>query len=93
MIARARINFIRKNWKLGMHLMFHTKRFGVNNDWWSLWDSKAFGITTWRIIWDAVRVIPIIQNYKSMRWRAGALHFMTDEQFQIAFGVSKKKVY
>lgn len=31
----------------------------------------------------------MINNYKGMKFRAGALHFMTDEQYLLAFGKSK----
>lgn len=31
----------------------------------------------------------MINNYKGMKFRAGALNFMTDEQYLLAFGKSK----
>jgi len=86
-----RLSFYKKNWKLGLHLLLHTKRFGVNNERWSRFDSWVFGKPTIKIIWDIVRILPIIDNYRGMKFRAGVLHFMTDEQYKHAFGKDKSE--
>jgi len=85
-----RILFLKKNWKLGVHLILHTKRFGVNNAWWSRWDS-IWGIPTKQILLDIIVVYPLLDNYRFMKFRAGCLHFMTDEQYELAFGGPKKR--
>lgn len=91
MVTKKRLLFMEGNWKLGVHLLFHTKRFGVNNEWWSSFDSWVFGKPTSQIIWDIIKIYPIIKNYRGMKFRAGVLHFMTDEQYELAFGKTKKQ--
>jgi len=66
---KFRINYFLKNWKLCLHLLLRTKRFGVNNEWWSSFDS-IFGWPIWKIIRGILLIRPIIDNYKSMKFRA-----------------------
>lgn len=67
-----------KDWKLGIHLIFRTKRFGVNNKWWSNFDS-IFGASF-------IQRLRIVYNWKSMKFRAGKLHFLSDESYKLLFG-------
>jgi len=90
LINRKRIDFFKKNWKLGIHLILYTRRFGVNNEWWNYFSSTVWGNPIHKILWDIIRIYPLVRNYKSMRFRAGALHFMTDEQYELAFGKTKE---
>lgn len=53
--------YILQNWKLIIHLLFNTYRFGVNNQWWSEFDSM-FGKP-----WYKIR---LRQNYQCMKFRA-----------------------
>jgi len=89
LLYKNRILFFKKNWKLGVHLLLNTKKFGVNNEWWSRFDSVVWGKPTINIILDIVKISPTINNYRGMKFRAGALHFMTDEQYLLAFGKAK----
>jgi hypothetical protein len=73
------MKFIFQYWKLGVHFIFRTKRFGVNNEWWVNWDSM-FGWSWYKRLWMMIRVLPIIENYKLMWFRSVACHFMDDEQ-------------
>jgi len=83
-----RINFLYKNWKLGIHLLFRTKRFGVNNKWW--WhEDGIFGWSNWKIFYSIIKIKPIINNYKMMKFRAGACHFMHDEEYKLVFNEEK----
>ena len=77
-----------KHWKIGVHLILGTKRFGVNNEWWSRFDS-IFGCSIGRIMWKIVWIRPLIENYRRMKFRAGVCHFMTDEEYYICFGRNK----
>ncbi len=52
-----------ENWKMVIHLLFKTKRFGVNNQLWSEKDS-LFGVS-WLI-----GLSQAIKNYKMMKVRA-----------------------
>lgn len=56
------IKFFFSNWKMIIHLWFRTYRFGVNNSWWSDWDSM-FGLPF-------RKRFHLIQSYKLMRLRA-----------------------
>ena len=73
-----RLKFFKEHWKEGVHLLFRTKRFGVNNKWRSDFDS-IFGWSTEKIIWSIIKVRPIIENYRMMKFRATVCHFLTEE--------------
>ncbi len=84
-IKKERIKYIYKHWKIGFHLIFRTKRFGVNNGWWSTGDSM-FGWSHWKRFWATVTIRPMIENYKLMKLRAGTMaHFLTDESYKLLF--------
>ena len=78
----TKIEFYKKNWKLGIHLVFKTKRFGVNNWWWSDFDSM-FSWTVWERIHAVITIRPFLRNLKLVWFRAVACHFMTDEEKKI----------
>jgi len=82
-----RMEYIRKNWKLGIHLLLRTKRFGVNNERWSSFDS-IFGLSFWKKL-KSVLIYPLIDNYKQMKFRAGVCHFLSDESYELLFGRKK----
>jgi hypothetical protein len=63
------IKFFREYWKEGIHLLFRTKRFGVNNEWWSSFDSM-YGFPTREILFSILKIKPIIFNYRMMKLRA-----------------------
>ena len=71
--------FLLNNWKLGTHLVFHTKRFGVNNEWWSQNDS-VIGWETKDIVWGVLTVKPIVVSLKAMLIRAFCLGLMAPEE-------------
>jgi len=61
-----------RQWKLAVHLLLHTRTFGVNNRWSvdfdSIFSSKNRGIRH------------IIGNYRAARLRATACGFLTREE-------------
>jgi len=59
-----------KNWKLVIHILFRTYRFGVNNSWWSDFDS-LFGLP-WKSRWHLIR------EYKMARFRACECYFVKE---------------
>ncbi len=71
----TKVNYLLKNWKIGVHLLFRTKRFGVNNERWSTFDSM-FGVSMSQRLWDMARIWPIVRNYKMMKLRAIQLNFV-----------------
>ena len=73
--------YIKSNWKIFIHLLLRTKRLGVNNKIFEHFNS-IFGIPLWKIIWRLVRVYPLIQEYRLIKYRAVSLHFLTDEECQ-----------
>lgn len=62
-MLKKRIIYFIENWKMVVHLLFKTRRFGVNNQLWAERDS-LFGIS-WYKGWSHA-----IKNYKMMRVRA-----------------------
>ena len=80
-MCKKRIEYILNHWKLGFHLIFRTKRFGVNNRWWSDFDS-IMGASFWQRF-------RIMNNWRNMKFRAGKLHFLSDESYKLLFGKPK----
>ena len=78
---KKRLKYYYKHWKLGVHLLFRTYKFGVNNQWWSSFES-FFGLPL-------QRRFHLIKQYKGMKFRAGKLHFLSDESYKLAFGIEK----
>lgn len=72
------ISFCLTHWKEGVHLLLRTKRFGVNNNWWSDFDS-LFGIPKTKIFISIITIKPIIENYKMMKFRSAGCHFLSDD--------------
>lgn len=66
---KFRVEYFFKNWKLCVHLLIRTNRFGVNNEWWCRFDSM-FGWPVWQIILGIIMIRPIVDNYKMMKYRA-----------------------
>lgn len=90
--SKTRLKYFRKNWKLGVHLLFRTKRFGVNNEAWPIGKGNSiFGWSNWKIFWSIIKIKPIIQNWKAMKFRAGACHFLSDESYEIVYDEKKNK--
>lgn len=83
-----RIRYFLKNWKIGVRLLFRTKRFGVNNKLWSNFDS-IFGWFHKRKLKAILTIRPIINNYRRMEFRARACHFLSDDSYKLCFGKSK----
>ncbi len=82
MYFKYRIKFLRENWKLCIHLLLKTRRFGMNNKRWSSFPS-CFGDSLWKIAINMIRMYPIARNYKLVKIRAtklGALHPDTVEK-------------
>jgi len=71
-------DYVKYNWKLVVHLLLRTKRFGVNNQWWSSFGDSIFGWPTRRIIISIIKVRPIIENYKMIKFRAAGCHFLSE---------------
>ena len=82
MHLKYRIEFFRKNWKICIHLLLRTSRFGVNNEWWSSFRSIYFGDPLWKIIMNILTVRPIIHNYKAAKYRAIKLGFLHPDTVQ-----------
>jgi len=75
--------YIKKHWKIGIHLLLQTKKFGVNNDWWFRGISIFGSIPSWKILTNLILVHPIIRNYKAMKNRAIYLGFMHPDEVRI----------
>ncbi|KKM94708.1 hypothetical protein LCGC14_1195580 [marine sediment metagenome] len=78
-----RIRFILDNWKLIIHLLFRTNRFGVNNQLSSTFDSMFGGWTVQERIINTIKVKPIIHNYRMVKWRATAIGVLDKKTCEI----------
>lgn len=75
------LRYFIEHWKIGVHIVLHTKYFGVNNRWWSnLGMPSIIGWPTWEIVLGVVTVKPMIVNMKAALIRAFALGFMAPEE-------------
>ena len=57
------------HWKLIVHVLFHTKRFGVNNQWTSQFVSLL-----------SEHKGNLVENYKAAKFRATTCGFLTREE-------------
>ncbi len=67
--------FVFQNWKLIVHLLFKTRRFGVNNQFTVGFDS-ILGRWTWR---ERLSLMCLVNNYKFVKMRANVLGFLSPE--------------
>ena len=82
---KKRARFVLAHWKLGVHLVCRTKRFGVNNGWWATFDS-LWGWSLGRLLWSIVTVVPMIKNLQGIWVRAVVCHFLGDESKMLMYG-------
>lgn len=68
-VLSTRLSYGLKYWRLAIHLIFKTRHFGVNNQWWSRQPS-AIGWSAWQILWGLITIMPIVRNYQSLKVRA-----------------------
>ncbi len=82
-----KLKYFKENWKMIIHLLFGTYKFGVNNNLWCEFPS-GFGVP-WR-----KRFIPskIRQRYEGMRFRAIACGFIPKVKAQKLFSAYIKKI-
>ena len=80
-----RLRYLLEHWKIGLHLVLKTRRFGVNNRWWSRFDS-AMGISVGQMLWNIIRIHPLVDNYKLMKIRAIQLGFLSREECVFLWG-------
>lgn len=73
------IKYYFNHWKIFAHLLFRTKRFGVNNERWSKFDS-LFGLPWYKIIFRIICVRPLIVEWEKIKFRANVCHFISDEE-------------
>ena len=72
MINRRGILFIIRNWKLIIHLLLHTRCFGVNNQWSVEFDSLFSGRHR------GLRYV--VSNYREAKLRATAYGFLARQE-------------
>ena len=90
MFIFKRIKFFKEHWKLGIHLLLRTRRFGVNNERWSNFDS-IFGVSKKQILKDILLVKPLFHNYKLMKFRAKSAYFVNAEEYELMFREKQDK--
>lgn len=84
-INRWTIRYMARHWKLGAHLLFRTYHFGVNNQWW--YDSWSFmGWPNWKKIWSIITIMPMIKNWRGMKFRMGVIGFVSHKTYIRLFG-------
>jgi len=77
------IQIFKDNWKLGIHLLFRTKRFGVNNRWWNEFDSM-FGLSFGRKILRIICIKPLLNEWIKIKERM-SLGFIDKEAYKTLF--------
>ena len=77
--------WILNHWKIGLHLILRTKRFGVDNRWWSQFDSM-WGYPLWKIILRVAMIYPLIQEYRRIKARTIGVHLLSGETCQMLWG-------
>lgn len=78
--------FVFAHWKVGVHLLFRTRHFGVNNEWWSKGRS-VMGLPLYRQIINAALIFPLLKNYRMMKIRFGAsVGFLEHDRYKKIFG-------
>lgn len=75
----SRFKYILGNWKLVIHLLLRTKRFGVNNRWWSDFDGHM-GLPLHKVILRIIKVYPIIYEYYCLKFRAVHNYFLSSDE-------------
>lgn len=86
---KVRVRFFLANWKLGVHLIFRTKHFGVNNKWWFRYES-IMGWPLWKIIWSVVTIKGLVGNLKGVQRRAETVHLLDCKSFRLMYGREKE---
>lgn len=81
-----RIKYLAAHWRLGIHLLFRTRHFGVNNMRRLSQFDSMFGVSKMQIFKDIICVKPIIDNWKRMKFRAKVAYFVSDEEYMLLFG-------
>ena len=83
---RKKISYLRHHWKLGVHLIFKTKRFGVNNKWWVPFDSLWGTGGPLEIILKTLLIVPLIKNYLALKKRMGySVGFIPKKEYNLLF--------
>jgi len=86
-INKEKLRYIKNHWKLGFHLIFHTRHFGVNNRWWDLpWPgSTIFGWPWWKrltLLWPP----NLIRSVKLVKWRmAPGIAFVPEAEYKLCW--------
>ena len=76
------------HWRLLVHYLFRTKRFGYNNEWWAKEDFfLGWGLK--KQIFSTLKICPLFGNYWHAKWRACKVNAMTDKDFELAYGQTK----
>jgi len=76
------------HWKLLVHYLFRTKRFGHNNEWWAKEDF-FLGWNFKKQFWSTLKICPIYKNYWYAKRRAYKVNAMSDKDFELAYGKTK----
>lgn len=74
-----------EHWKIGFHLILRTKRFGVDNRWWSNFDSM-WGYPLWKIALRVVLIYPLIREYRRIKARTIGVHLLSGETCRMLWG-------
>lgn len=82
-----KVQYATKYWRLAVHLVFKTKHFGVNNQWWARQPSPI-GWAWYQIIWGVLTVMPIVRNYQSLKVRS-CIGWMPQAECEALFGNKK----
>lgn len=80
-----RTRWVLSHWKIGVHLILRTKRFGVDNRWWSQFDSM-FGYPLWRVVGRVILIYPLIREYRRVKARTIGAHLLPGDIREMLWG-------
>lgn len=78
-MSKKKVCWLLDHWKIGAHLIFRTKRFGVDNRWWASCDS-IFGYPLWKVVLRATLIYPLILEYRYVKFRTTGVMLLTPEE-------------
>ena len=78
-----KVRFFRKNWKLMIHLLWKTDKFGVNNKRTVPFNSFFGGWSNKDKVMNTLKVKPFLRNYRCVKLRATQCGFLTREECEM----------
>lgn len=86
LLLKDRVKFYAEHWKLAIHFIFGTYRFGVNDEWWSRFPS-IFGVPWYQ----KINPLKMRDCWQGMVFRIFACKFLSEKTATMAFPRTVKR--